>query len=87
MDDKDDEWLIEIEDQVEDLNLYDKDDNSEDEEKFLSHFNKRQKVLDFLSSKLRKDVEGNRVNFEHFDNQNMTKELCFQMHCYLFRLA
>ena len=69
MDDKDDEWMIEIEDQVENVNPYDKDDNSDDEEKIHSHPNKRQKVLDFLSSKLRKDVEGNRVNFEHFVNK------------------
>ena len=69
MDDKDDEWLIEIEDQVEDVNPYDRDDNSEDEERIPSHSNKRQKVLDCLSSKLRKDVEGNRVNFEHFVNK------------------
>ena len=75
MDDKDDEWLIEIEDQVEDVNPYDKDDNSEDEEKIHSHPNKRQKVLDFLSSKLRKDVEGNQFIF-------LTFNLPLKSHCY-----
>ena len=63
MDDEDDRWLIEIEDQNEEVNPFDKDDNTEDEEKISSPPSKRQRVLDFLYSKLRKDVEGNQFIF------------------------
>ena len=41
-----------------DINPFDQDDNSEDDELSLSHSSKRQKILDFLRVKLDKDIKG-----------------------------
>ena len=41
-----------------DVNPFDKDDNSEDDEVYLSHSSKRQKILDFLRAKLENDIKG-----------------------------
>ena len=41
-----------------DINPFDRDDNSEDDELSLSNSSKRQKILDFLGTKLEKDITG-----------------------------
>ena len=41
-----------------DINPFDKDDNSEDEEISFSHSSKREKILDFLRAKLKEDIQG-----------------------------
>ena len=41
-----------------DVNPFDKDDNSEDDELYLSHSSKRKKILDFLETNLEKDITG-----------------------------
>lgn len=50
--------LSEYKDLEADINPFDKDDNSEDDELYLSHSSKRQKILDFLGTNLEKDITG-----------------------------
>ena len=57
------QWLTmddpsEYKDLEADINPFDQDDNSEDDELSLSHSSKRQKILDFLRAKLDKDIKG-----------------------------
>ena len=44
-----------------DVNPFDKDDNSEDDELASSHSSKREKILGFLEAKLKKDITGSQI--------------------------